>query len=498
MKKQISIGAFISYFTIGINVVIGLLYTPWMVHTIGDSNYALYTLALSVIGIFMADFGLSSATSRFLSNYYANGEKENADRFMGITLKLYLLIDVVIFVVLLVLFFFIERIYIRLTPEEIQTFKVLYCVVAFYSIISFPLMNLNGVLIAKEKFISVKLCGLFQKLLTVFFVVCALLSGGNVFALVLANAVSGILFSVIKLFLIKKSGVRFNLHYRNREIQKELIIFSIWTTIVQIMQRFVFSLAPTLLAMYVNSVEIAYFSLASTIEGYVWTIGDAINGMFMPQIARLDKEEDADEKITNLMCRVGKFQIMIIGVVVVTFGLIGKDFVTVWMGRGYEKVAVCATLIIIPALIDIPQQVGKTTMLVRNKVKLEAAVYMLMVVIYLPLALVLTRMYGVTGTAAAILIVYVIRSATMAILYKIKLSLNMKKYFQSVYVRWIAVCAVCVLISKLLLECIVVEGLKGLIWKCAVCIVSYGIAGWFIFLDAEHRKTVWNQLHIKK
>lgn len=36
--SQIKAGAIISYISIGVNLLIGLLYTPWMIHSIGKEN----------------------------------------------------------------------------------------------------------------------------------------------------------------------------------------------------------------------------------------------------------------------------------------------------------------------------------------------------------------------------------------------------------------------------------------------------------------------------
>ena len=79
MKKQqdqIKIGAILSYVSIALNIIVGLLYTPWMRSQIGESNYGLYTLANSLITLFLVDFGLSAATARYLSKYHAEGEEE--------------------------------------------------------------------------------------------------------------------------------------------------------------------------------------------------------------------------------------------------------------------------------------------------------------------------------------------------------------------------------------------------------------------------------------
>lgn len=51
-SKQIKYGAILSYVSIVLNVVAGLIYTPWMVKIIGKSDYGLYTLAYSLISLF--------------------------------------------------------------------------------------------------------------------------------------------------------------------------------------------------------------------------------------------------------------------------------------------------------------------------------------------------------------------------------------------------------------------------------------------------------------
>ena len=107
-STQIRFGAILSYFAIAFNIVSGLLYTPWMVETIGKSQYGLYTLANSLITMFLVDFGLSSATGRYLSKYNAEGNRDAAERFLGAVYKLYLLIDTVIFCALVVIFFMLD------------------------------------------------------------------------------------------------------------------------------------------------------------------------------------------------------------------------------------------------------------------------------------------------------------------------------------------------------------------------------------------------------
>lgn len=108
-SKQIKLGAVLSYLGIIANILVGLLYTPWMIHKIGKADYGLYTLTLSIISFFVCDFGLSAAVARFVAKYLAENNKQKVQNFLGIVTKLYVYIDVIIFLILASVYFFYRQ-----------------------------------------------------------------------------------------------------------------------------------------------------------------------------------------------------------------------------------------------------------------------------------------------------------------------------------------------------------------------------------------------------
>ena len=176
-SKQIRLGAILSYVSIAINILSGLLYTPWMISQIGQNDYGLYTLANSVITLLMVDFGLSAATARYLSKYNAEGKREEAERFLGAVYKLYLIVDAVILTALVIIYFRIDTIYATLTPDELSRFKVVYIISALFSVVNFPLVTFNGILTSYEKFVPLKLADVIYRVSLVLFTVIALLMG---------------------------------------------------------------------------------------------------------------------------------------------------------------------------------------------------------------------------------------------------------------------------------------------------------------------------------
>lgn len=435
-SKQIKYGALLSYVSIVLNVGAGLVYTPWMVKIIGQSQYGLYTLAYSLISLFLVDFGLSSATARYVSKYHAEGNEEKVNNFLGAIYKLYLIIDAIIFVVLLAIFAFIDHIYVNLTPDELQQFKVVFTIAGLFSVINFPFVTLNGVLTAYEEFIHQKLADVVYRILLVALMVVALLAGGRLYTLVIINAVVGLIVVVYKLIVIKvKLPVSVNFKYSDRKLYKDLFGFSAWSTVSSLAQRLVFSITPSVLGIVSNSGTIAVFGIISTVEGYVFTFTTAINGMFMPTISRAYRKKNAEEELFPLFLGVGKFQYALNGLMVAGFAVLGKQFVSLWMGEGYELAYYGIILTIIPGLFYNSLQIANTALIVTNRVKYQAYVNIFMGVINIVLAFPLARIFGVVGACISIFIAFMVRNILLNCIHFRILKLDIPRFIKECYLR---------------------------------------------------------------
>lgn len=438
-SKQIKMGALLSYLTIAFNMVAGLIYTPWMISQIGQSNYGLYTLANSLITIFVIDFGMSAAVSRFVSKYRAEGNQEAVNNFLGTAYKIYIVLDGIILVALLVVGLFLNLIYDNLTAGELETFKVLYVIVGIFSVISFPFTNLNGILNAYENFIGLKLADLFHKVFIIVAMVVALLLGCGVFALVTINAVSGILTIAIKLFLTKKgTEVKVNFRCKDKGILKEIFSFSVWTTITSLARRMIFNISPSIIVAVstTGAIGAAVFGLASTVEGYVSTFATAINGMFMPRISKIVYNGKKDTELVDLMVKIGRIQCVIIGVLVVGFISFGRSFIVdIWNKPDFTESYLCAVLLIIPSYFYMPLQIANTTLIVENKVRLQSIIYLITGVLNVGISLILSAKLGALGASVSICIAYLIRSAMLVVAHVKVLHLDMMQMLKKCYLK---------------------------------------------------------------
>lgn len=76
-SSQLKIGAILSYMQMFLGGVITLLYTPFMIRALGQSEYGLYTVAASVVSyLSLFNLGFSSSYIRYYSKYKANRDEE--------------------------------------------------------------------------------------------------------------------------------------------------------------------------------------------------------------------------------------------------------------------------------------------------------------------------------------------------------------------------------------------------------------------------------------
>lgn len=480
LDNQIKAGAFLSYLTLGINILIGIIYTPWMIHSIGNANYGLFTLAMSVINIFVFDFGLSTSTTRFIARYLAEGRQDKADNCLGLVYRLYLCIDIFLMVIMLSVYFFIPFIYRELSPDEIEKFKVIYAIAAIYSVISFPFIPVNGVLSAHEKFIQLKFCELFGKLFVVGSMTICLIFGYGLYSLVLANALSGILTICTKLFcILKYSRQKITWNYYDKAELKQILSYSGWVTVIALSQRCIFSLAPSILGIFSGSSAIAVLGIAITLEAYTYTFANAINGLFLPRVARIVANESGN--VQPLMTKVGRIQIFIIGLIVFGFLCFGKDFVSLWVGDSFSMSYICAILIIFPSFLYLPQQIGNDAIYASNKVKKLAVVFLTMATINLIGAFILAPILGAMGVCISICIAYLIRTIGMDIIFYKDLNINVFDFFRNTYFSTFLPLLLSVSLGCLFSHFIPIDnwvglGLKVFLFACVYIGVMYNCA----------------------
>lgn len=487
-SQQIKYGAVLSYVGIVVYILIGLLYTPWMIKVIGKDDYGLYTLAYSIVALFVFDFGISAAIQRFVAKYLAEGSKEKVNHCVSLVYRLYLYIDVAIFIVLAAVFFLIPYIYRELTAVQISRLEVVFVMAGLFSVVSFPFIPLNGILSAHEKFVQLKTCDLLSKVLTVSINVVCLFCGGGLYALVLTNVLVGVFVIILKFVIVRKlSDIKVQFGYYDKHEMRSLLSFSGWTTVVALCQRCIFNIAPSILGMFAGAAVIAVLGISISLEAYTYTFACALNGLFLPKISRIlyDKGD-----ILPLMIRVGRIQIHTLGIILIGFFVVGNDFIMAWLGSGYEDAYVCTLLLITPAFMLLPADIADQTLIASGNVKYRAFVFLIMAVVNIPLSVVMTKYYGLVGLAFSIFIAYMVRNVALYYVYYAKLNINIFEFVHKSYLKMLPGLIASGGCAYVLASFLNIGGWTGVTVKTAIMTICYIVWMGVLAMNKEERKLV--------
>ncbi len=450
-RRNIKLGGLLGYLALGINIIFGLFFTPWVIATLGTSDYGVYTLATSIINLFLIDFGLSTTTSVFLSKYRATHDEEAADKFIGVITKIYLLIDLVILVIFVAAYFLIDYMYAGLSATEKETLKGVFLIVAAFSLFSFPATILTGIISSNEKFIVLKAIDLGVKISYVVFTAISLSLGWGIYGLVLSHTVTGVCGIVAKyLYIHFRLGIRIHLKQKgDASYIKSIVFYSLFAAIDSIAFQLIFNIMPSILGVVSNSMEISIFGIVSTMEGYVYMFGAVFSGLFMPKVIRIIETNKNPIALEKLGIRVGRIQMFFIGLVFCGFIASGLPFLRIWLDTTEipaEKLLNVYTGVLLVAayhLAFIPACVFDTALMSSNKgIRFCAFTRISASVINVGLGFLFAWYYGAIGAAISIFVARAISISSELIYYKKHLRVSVKNFCFKVYFSYLLPCIV--------------------------------------------------------
>lgn len=501
-SKSIGWGTALGYVSLLLSIVSGLVFTPLIKDAIGKSDYGIYTLSTSLVNVFLLDFGLSATANTFLARYRAEKDEEGARNFLAVIYRLFFIVDLVILVAFTIAFFLIDSIYVGLSAEERESLKGAFLIAAGFSVVSFPCTIFSGVLQAYEKFVSIKLIDIVQRLFFILASGLSILFHWGLIGLVIANFSSALLCHLLRYFVMRFGlKVKANFSFKaNKEFIKRTLFYSGWAAIQSIASRLVFNVMPSILGVVSNSNEIATFSFISQLEGYVYTFGSVMSGFFLPKIARLKQEENAREKLDRFAAIVGKIQFFFVGLVFSGFVACGIDFINIWLKNdpSTNVIYLGTILIIMYQLVFVPEMVFYNEMFVSDFVKSLAIGSIIKAALNCVLAFLLGHFYGAMGAATSVAISRVFELVYINIAYRKHLGASLGTFFKKVYLKTAPALVVSSAVGLLVSIFAPLEPLLRLLLSGGACVLVFFLAFFFIGTGKTERAAIKGYLSRKK
>ena len=160
-------GSVLSYISIFVTIIVGLLYTPIMLRLLGQAEFGLYSLIGSLAAyLSILDLGLGNAIVRYNARNRAIGDKEAEGSLNGMFLILYSFIGLVTLAVGAVLYLNLGNMFgSTLSAAELNKARIMMALLVFNFAVSFPLGIFGSIIQAYEKFIFIKMLAIIRSIL---------------------------------------------------------------------------------------------------------------------------------------------------------------------------------------------------------------------------------------------------------------------------------------------------------------------------------------------
>ncbi|WP_391557555.1 oligosaccharide flippase family protein [Robertmurraya sp.] len=421
--SQYKIGALLSYMTIFLGNIVGIIYTPIMLRMLGQEEYGLYSLVSSLIAtLSLVDLGFGNTTIRYVSKYRALGDHEKQNNLNGLFILINTVILFLTVIIGLILYYFSDNWFSSaLSPSEVDKFKIMLIVLTLNLAVSFPFSVFGSIIVAYEKFIFPKVIGIIRTILNPIIVIAVLYQGYDSLGMVIANSLVNILFLWTNVYYcFSKLKIRVSFRKIDNKVFKEISIYSFFIFLGIIVDKIYWSTDQLILGVISGTIAVSVYSIASQLNLYYMQFSTAISGMFLPRITSMVTKDATGKELTDIFIRIGRIQLLILGLIISGLISFGKEFIVIWAGENYIDAYYIALILIIPFTIPLIQNMGLNILQAKNLHKFRSIVLLFLAVVNLLISIPLARMYGGIGCALGTGISMVVGNIIMMNVYYYK------------------------------------------------------------------------------
>lgn len=434
--NQLKAGAILNYVIIVLNALVGLLYTPYMLRCLGQSEYGLYSLVASIIAyLTLLDFGFGPTVVRYAAKYIAEGKIREQYSLYGLFFRLYTIIGIIAFVAGLALYFNINWLFDKtMTETELSQARIMILLLLINLTITFPMSVFGSIINAYERFVFQKIITIGRILLSTAVLLIVLKMGYKAVALVIVQTIFNVgLLSINYYYCREKLKIKLIFEKFNWTFVREIINFSIWVFLGDVMFKFYYSTGQFVLGATSGTSAVAVFALGVTLMQMYIMFSSGISGVLLPRVTSMVAQNKSDDEISELFIRTGRLQFIIMSFILTGYIIIGKSFITLWAGSNYNMVYYIALVFFLSTITPLIQNTGIAILLARNQQKYRSVLLVSMGAISLIGQIILAKYYSALGCAIAVAIANIIgQGVILNHYYYKKQRINIIKFWKEI------------------------------------------------------------------
>lgn len=491
--NQIKVGSILSYISIFISNIVGIVYTPFMLRMLGQSEFGIYSLVMTIVSyLALMDFGFGLSIVRYTSLYIAAGKTKELSSLYGLFIMMYSIVGLASFIFGLIIYYNVEHLYSNsLSLHEITILKKMLFMIIIYITLSFPFSVFSAIVTSHEKFIFQKSLNIIRAILIPALMIPLLLMGYKSVALIMVFIFIGVLISLLNIwFCFEKLKINVAFSGFDKRLFYSILGFSTFIFLKNIFERVYWSSGQLMLGAALGSISVAVFSIAIQIKGYYETFAKTIGNLFLPHVIKTANTYEFNE-FNLLFIKVGRILFHISGFILIVYILIGDRFIYFWAGNDYTEAYIMSLLIMIPSTVPLIQILASQLLQALNKLKFQVIVFGFIAINTLGLNYVFIQHFGNIGPAMSLFVSIIIGEVLVMNIYYSKIGIDIKGFWFEIFKITIPMCSFLFLLKSFLFF-LAFKSFIDLIVYILIVSLLYLVFIYFTGMNQYEKKTIKN------
>lgn len=493
-------GVILSYVSIFIGILLALVFTPFLLNTLGMEQYGLFILASSFIAyLSILDMGMNDSIVRFLVKYRINGEFNEESNFLANMLLFYSLISLFVlmfgWVIYLNLDIFFKDSFIE---SDLIIFKDMFVLVVGSVSVTIFFNPITATLIASEKFIFIRTIEICSYILTTLLMFIFLNYGYKSYAMVvisISTSLAVVLFKVVFSFVKLKTKIKLVAFSFSKVTN--LLNYAAPIFVVVIVEQIYWKLDNIILGSLLGPALVTIYAIGLMFHKYFMSFATAISRVMLPKVVKQVEGGASSRELTKLLTKVSRIQAFVVLMILSGLILFGFEFIHLWIGAEYQDAYYVMLFIMIPYSLELMGNLRNTILQVRGLYWYRSAVILILSILNIILTIFLVDRLGIVGASASTGLGVFLGYIAVNMIMSHKQVIHVQSYLYGL-AKGIVPALTLALFFGYFITLIPLIGWLGLIVKVFLYIIFYLFVFYFIALNTEEKSMFIKIIRRKK
>jgi O-antigen/teichoic acid export membrane protein len=409
---------------------------PYLVHTLGDSMYGVWVLVLSITGYMgLLDSGIKTSIVRYIARHNATSDTEGLNGIATTSLVLYCILSLVVVLITTTLALGFERMF-KVSPDEVPVVRAVVCLGGAGVALSLPVGVFGGLVVGLQRYDLLNKANIILLAVRTAGIVALLSYGLGVVAVSAMQLVSQVLLAALLVWyayrVYPSLAIRWSLC--RKETVKLLYGYSGFMLLNNLAMFALFYSGEVVVGIFLGMSSVTYYAIAASLVQYLSKFVGAMTQVLHPYAS--DQEARGNtEQIRKVILMGTKLCLLVVLPVALTYILLGKTFIGLWMGPSYVEVA--GPVLVVSAIgriIWLAHSGTGNVLLGIGKHKVITSVNIATGVASIALSTLLVREFGVLGVAIGTTVSLIVSQIFMALYIMKVFNISIGEYWGDAYV----------------------------------------------------------------